>query len=24
LRIDDLIKLAPEKKEEGPAHWLNL
>jgi T-complex protein 1 subunit alpha len=20
LRIDDLIKLAPEKKEEGPAH----
>jgi T-complex protein 1 subunit alpha len=20
LRIDDLIKLAPERKEEGPAH----
>jgi T-complex protein 1 subunit alpha len=20
LRIDDMIKLAPEKKEEGPAH----
>lgn len=22
LRIDDMIKLAPEQKEKGPHHWL--